>query len=213
MEYENDNIEHKRSDYIKYIDDNDFESFCQEEEFKSLTNLDLNNDAEIQKLHIGSIGDIGCKMIISACWFDSLIELDLSYNNIYNEGVQILANTAPKKLETLYLAGNKITDMGIKFIIDGELIKSLKNLDLGNNYIADNGVELLNDFSSNLISLHLRYNFISNKGIKFIANMIKNNKSLIHLSLDYNEKISENAINNINELLKINKTNCLPVSL
>ena len=118
----------------------------------------------------------------------SLINLDLSYNDIYD--IECLGlKTNFNKLEVLNLSNNKISE--IKALTENDKLIYLKKLYLNNNNISN--VSCLSDSKfSNLLELDLSFNKIEN--IDFIE---------LNMSLNSIEKI-DLSNNQIIKLVKIN---------
>lgn len=89
-----------------------------------------------------------------------------------------------KRLLTLSLAGNNIGDKEFGKIINCVKNMSLKQLDLTDNYISQNGVLCLGP--TTLTVLALSSNNIGDKGATYIARWLKYNSHLESLSLSYN---------------------------
>lgn len=92
-------------------------------------------------------------------------ELDLRQNFITEEGIPILINifnTSPA-IQALYLADNNIHDIGVFHLVDA----------LSNRNFA-------------LLKLDLDSNNITYEGAKYLANMLKSNRTLEYLSLNEN---------------------------
>lgn len=95
------------------------------------------------------------------------------------------------KCQELVLYRNNITKQGAFKL--AEALKnntSLKKLNLGYNNIGDTGVkyivEALLQSNKTLVKLHLQSNYITEKGAEYLAEMLRMNRSIRHLGLDYN---------------------------
>ncbi|XP_062394387.1 NACHT, LRR and PYD domains-containing protein 12-like isoform X2 [Sardina pilchardus] len=107
----------------------------------------------------------GCKLTDKSCEIvttvlqspNSLIELDLSNNDLGDSGVQLLSKglSSPHcKLQTLRLTGCKLTEKSCKHVASVlQSPNSLIELDLSNNDLGDSGVQLL---SKGLSSPHCK---------------------------------------------------------
>ena len=146
--------------------------------FSKLVKVDLSNNL----FNCDDIKHI-CNLIAENTYF--LKDLNLSENKIGAEGAQHLAELFTSKniiIESLILSNNDLESEGalfIKNIIQSS--KFLRILKLDSNHLGWVGVEmLLEGFKYNTISnlnhLNLKRNFISDKGIYFINNLIKNDE-------------------------------------
>lgn len=130
----------------------------------------------------------------------TIVNLTLSFNNMNENDFKLISNILKKNdtLENLCLLGNHLTENGCKYLSDAlKFNKSLKKLNLRRcNYIK--GIELNNY----LTHLNLNGNKID---INYIADLIKNNKTLKYLDLSFNEIINDQLIY-IRDALKINKS-------
>ncbi|XP_076130247.1 NACHT, LRR and PYD domains-containing protein 12-like [Alosa pseudoharengus] len=124
---------------------------------------------------------------------NSLIELDLSHNDLEDSGVQLLSKGLPSphcKLQTLRLAYCKLTDKSCEIVASVlQSANSLQLLDLSENDLGDSGVQLLSKgLSSSNCKIHtLRLSdcLISEKGCGFLASALTSH--LKHLDLTYND--------------------------
>ncbi|XP_062396770.1 NACHT, LRR and PYD domains-containing protein 3-like [Sardina pilchardus] len=108
---------------------------------------------------------VGCKLTDKLCEIvalvlqssNSLMELDLSHNNLGYSGGQLLSKglSSPHcKLQTLRLAGCELTEESCKAVVSAlQSSISLKELDLSHNDLKDSGVQLL---STGLSSPHCK---------------------------------------------------------
>ncbi|XP_007248418.3 NACHT, LRR and PYD domains-containing protein 3-like [Astyanax mexicanus] len=125
-----------------------------------------------------------------------LKELDLSYNDLYDSGLELLSvglKSSHCKLQTLRLICCNLTTLSCETFCP--ILKSpnssLKELDLSNNDLQDLGVEQLSDGlkSSHCILEILRLSgcMVTSKGISFLALTLSSNlKCLKELDLTYN---------------------------
>jgi len=155
---------------------------------------------------------------------DSLREIDLRQNSFGVGGIQSMVPflQASKNLRSLNILGNNIKSEGFRLLwravrdspietlwcgwcgvenieIDDEYIpKRLETLNLCGNNINPDGcrelTKLLLKEDTTLQDLHLRENNIDDEGVEILVNALRNNTSLIRLSLDANEKISKKGI-------------------
>jgi hypothetical protein len=107
-----------------------------------------------------------------------LVKLDLSGNNIGDDGAKAIADALKvnHSLETLYLNDNNIGDDGAKAIADAlKDNKSLDKLDLDDNKIDDDGAKAIADalkVNHRLESLLLRNNNISADGKEYLLSLL-----------------------------------------
>ena len=125
----------------------------------------------------------------------NLTKLNLSFNNIGEEGIQNLINLIVDKncqLENLNLEGNNLGDKNVNNlceIISQSLPNRLNTLNLGKNKItknAEQGLLSLTDKCSELVVLILRNNQINNLLASKIIINLKNLYSLKILDLSWN---------------------------
>ncbi|XP_062394426.1 NACHT, LRR and PYD domains-containing protein 12-like isoform X1 [Sardina pilchardus] len=182
----------------------------------SLIELDLSNndlgDSGVQLLSKGlssphcklqTLRLAGCKLTDKSCEIvttvlqspNSLIELDLSNNDLGDSGVQLLSKglSSPHcKLQTLRLAGCKLTDKSCKIVTTVlQSPNSLIELDLSKNDLGDSGVQLLSKGLSSphckLQTLRLADCKLTDKSCELVASVLQSPNSLIELDLSDNE--------------------------
>lgn len=127
--------------------------------------------------------------------------------------------TARPSLDLLDLQGNQIYGEKIETI--AKILKSfkVKNLNLSNNKIEDDGVKILVEAlfdHGTLSSLDLGYTYIGDEGAQFIAKFIENNHTLQVLNLRFNfigdkgAKAILNALKNNQNIIHIDlNRNCI----
>ena len=165
----------------------------------SLINLSQNN-----------IGSLGCVEIVKL--FDNsnckLSSLNLSANGITVEGVKQLSNALVNnncKLSSLNLSANGITVESVKQLSNALVNNNCKlsSLNLTCNGITVESVKELSNALVNsnckLSSLNLSYNGITDESVKQLSNALVNNKKLRSLDLSLNDKITNEARNQIRE--------------
>uniref|UniRef100_A0A8B9H7T0 Uncharacterized protein n=1 Tax=Astyanax mexicanus TaxID=7994 RepID=A0A8B9H7T0_ASTMX len=107
------------------------------------------------KLTNNNITEEGCHALTSVLCSNpsNLIELDLSFNNLGNSGVQHICSMLKKtncKLQKLELNNCSITDVGCDAVASALHSNfSLKELDLDKNKIGQSGVQKLSDLLKN----------------------------------------------------------------
>ena len=123
-------------------------------------------DSKVHTLHLGynDLGDSGAKTIhdgivnitnlsmgsngLEQFTQDNLIELDLGWNNIGDEGIHLLAEAV--NIRTLNLEGNRITDEGAKTI--AQKLTNLKTLNISWNDLGPTGLDILRGTSIETIT-------------------------------------------------------------
>ncbi|KAL2086364.1 hypothetical protein ACEWY4_017423 [Coilia grayii] len=125
----------------------------------------------------------------------SLTELDVGDNHMSVYAVQLLKTAllhTDCKLQTLRLAGCKLTDKSCEVVADAlQSANPLLELDLSDNELGDSGVQFLSKGLScphcKLQMLRLSGCQISHKGCSFLASALKSNPSYLkELELSYN---------------------------
>ena len=132
------------------------------------------------------IGDEGIKNLnyLFPDEFTSLRALNLSYNNITENGAEFLSNFLRSKsqLEYLQLSYNKLRAKGVYYILSAcSKIDKLKDFDLANNEIGNEGsihIELYVMKIKNLMNLNVMNNEISEERMIAIQ-MLLNKQSTI----------------------------------
>jgi len=122
--------------------------------------------------------------------------LNILGNNIKSEGFRLLWSALrDSPIETLWCGWCGVENIEID---DEHIPKRLENLNLCGNSINPDGcrelTKLLLKEDTTLQDLHLRENNIDDEGVEILVNALRNNTSLIRLSLDANEKISKKGI-------------------
>ncbi|XP_076134117.1 NACHT, LRR and PYD domains-containing protein 12-like [Alosa pseudoharengus] len=156
-----------------------------------------NSILQILRLSECKLSEKSCGIVAAVLQSpNSLIELDLSHNDLGDFGVQLLSNglSSPHcKLQTLRLDDCKFTDKLCVTIVASILQSpnSLQQLDLSDNDLGDSGVQLLSKGLSHsnckIYTLRLSDCLISEKGCGFLASALTSNPShLKELDLSYN---------------------------
>ncbi|XP_051865402.1 NACHT, LRR and PYD domains-containing protein 12-like [Pristis pectinata] len=154
-------------------------------------------ECKIQKLWLRGVGltDSGAEDLASALSTNrSLTELDLSYNNMGDSGVNLVSAALrdPEcKLQTLRLGWNRLTDSGAQGLASAlRTNRSLKELDLSGSKLADSGVKLvsaaLRDRECKIQRLRLGVNRLTDSGAKVLVSALSANRSLMELDLGSN---------------------------
>ena len=87
---------------------------------------------------------------------------------------------------------------------------NIEDINMSNYYLTDYCMylitRLLRDPNCNIKKLDLSINYISQRGIKILADALENNTSLLELNLSDNKLIGSQGINYLGKMLKVNKT-------
>ncbi|XP_041960839.1 protein NLRC5-like isoform X15 [Alosa sapidissima] len=126
---------------------------------------------------------------------NSLIELDLNYNDLRDSGVQLLSKglSSPHcKLQTLRLAKCKLLEKSCGIVATVlQSPNSLIELDLSHNDLRDSGVQLLSKGLSSphckLQTLRLAECTLTEKSFVSVASVLQSSNSLIELDLSHND--------------------------
>ena len=130
---------------------------------------------------------------------DKIAVLNLSNNNIGDEGIKIISNAIKdnRVLVSFNISSNSITYKG-GFIFFNNMMnqKSIIDLDISNssginrNRLTSNGIQNIEKvLSSNLYleMLNLGGNSIKNEGLKYICKGLEKNKTLLNLNISNND--------------------------
>jgi len=99
----------------------------------------------------------------------SLRTLDLTGNEIGEQGFELLIKKLPPTITSLILSGNKIGNFGVKKLADKLPFMILNFLDLARNEISDEGViNLVEKLPKTLTTLNLADNNISADGVEIL---------------------------------------------
>ncbi|XP_076152108.1 NACHT, LRR and PYD domains-containing protein 12-like [Alosa pseudoharengus] len=146
---------------------------------------------------------VECKLSEKSCGFvatvlqspNSLIELDLSHNDLEDSGVQLLSKglSSPHcKLQTLRFADCKLTEKSCEIVATVlQSSNSLIELDLSRNDLGNSGVQLLaKGLSSphcNLKTLRLDDCELIDKSCEIVASVLQSPNSLLQLNFSNND--------------------------
>ena len=178
----------------------------------TLTDLDLSNNAVVFIYDSPYVLNHNAVEFISAAlksnW--SLCRLNLSGNNIVNNGVKILAKavTFNAALQRLDLSYNQISDDGV--LSFAELFvknQSLNELNLSQNLITDQGIKGLGgaiEVNKTLLELDISRNRLSKLGIMKIVKACAINKTLKKLVCTHNNLSKSGLVEIIGYIKKKN---------
>ena len=151
----------------------------------------LFSNKPIEEINISEISSVDTgltlfhvKIIDSYAQWSTLKKLDLTSNNIGEEGGEIIGNNKFwVHLEELVLRETNIGDRSAVAISQNHTWKNLKKLDLSNNKIGNKGAISIatNDVWKSLTVLNLSWNKIHNKGI---AALVANKTWMLLKSLE-----------------------------
>jgi len=142
-------------------------------------------------LNISGLGSLGSNILKIMNEDRALTQLDLSYNSIGSQELNILIPKL-KFLTSLNLANNRITDAGIHILL-GNYPSPLRRLDLSRNQISTlGGLFLITHCPSSLVNLSLQDNPLPAK-ISSLASLAHSFSSLRELDLSKCQIGSEGA--------------------
>jgi internalin A len=154
-------------------------------EVASLFSSDAFEGLTTLNLSGNQIGNEGAQSIAKN--LTNLTTLDLSSNQIGDQGAQSIAENLPN-LTTLNLWGNQIGDQGAESV--AENLTHLTTLQLGSNHIGVEGAQSIAKNLPNLTTLDLSSNQIGDQGAQSVAENLPN---LTTLDLSSNQIGNEGA--------------------
>lgn len=162
---------------VKAVDKNGKPNSVSQEAQITCSHLNLRNMA---------LYDDGAWILASFLYKDNscIQEIDLSNNNISDEGMQGFASCLKymKVLKCLRVNGNGFGYDGIKYLCSAiKLCPSLLELEAANNRIANDGCEaiaVLLKHNQTILSINISSNYIACDGIEVISQSLKQNKHL-----------------------------------
>jgi Ran GTPase-activating protein (RanGAP) involved in mRNA processing and transport len=160
------------------------------------------------------ISDVGIKAISEGVMEDSsLIDFDIAFNKLGNEGCVYIADVLnkAKKLKKLFISGNNISYEGIQALYDSiQKHTTLYYISLINNHINENStLKLLFDavMESKVIQkLNIGYNKFEIEQAELISEFISKDFKLKKLFLFQLYLNTQNSVKKLSDSLKINKT-------
>ena len=140
---------------------------------------------------------------------DSLQSLEISDNNITDNGLMRILDNLPGKLVRLIIKSCWLTYNGAVNVAKLLVInKTLKYLDISENNIGDDGISAISDslhVNTTLIQLVARGCQFQIKGAESIARMLQENKTLKYLDNSYNN-IGDDGTKTITHSIQTNST-------
>ena len=152
------------------------ENYINDNGIKAVSNYLQSQSCKLQMLNLASnkITSTGARYIANAIEMNvTLQELDISYNDISDDGIEFISKRL-RGLKELHISHINISDSGIRSIKDCLLNNcTLCVLDLSNNNITNDWVKIIaQSFQDNktLKILDISKNKIDDEGIKYIRN-------------------------------------------
>ena len=150
------------------------------------------------------------KSISEALYLNTNIrEISLNKTQIKTQDLKlILRSILYNQIESLFLQGNEINNLGAKIIAD--FLKEntfLKKLDLADNLIDDQGIIFISEAlktNNSIKKLNVEGNKFKEKGYESLLETIKINSNIVEITFDDNVKF-EKIKNEINSICKENK--------
>ncbi|XP_028827438.1 LOW QUALITY PROTEIN: NACHT, LRR and PYD domains-containing protein 3-like [Denticeps clupeoides] len=156
------------------------------------------------KLQCCNLTDKSCEHLASALTSILVLkELDLSYNNLKDSGVNFLATAMNERrcqLKKLWLQHCKITDKGCSALSSAfRSNSSLQELDVSNNELKDTGLAVLcgalEDPQCKLRKLQLQSCVLTVRNCEVLSSALRSNTfSLRELDLSYNKDLQLSAV-------------------
>jgi Ran GTPase-activating protein (RanGAP) involved in mRNA processing and transport len=141
-------------------------------------------------LRNSALYDGGVWALRNAVSTNSLIEeLDLSFNNMSDEGILAVSDICSKliNLHVIKLNGNGFSFDGCRYLCNAfKSSKRIRHMELANNRIGDDGAEVIGGLikhHTSLLSIILDANFIGDDGVDQLGLALISNRTLLKLSL------------------------------
>ena len=169
-----------------------------------------SNHLRILSLSNNGINDKNAKILFAGLQNNNVLKvLNLSYNEIGEEGLGTNFFSSNKSLDTLILHHNLLGPIGIDYLFNYLISNkhmNLKSLEIGYNGITKEGTEYISKYikdNQSLMTINIEGNYLCNEGIKIICDSInqkngKNNISFLDLQ---NNNISNKGCQHISEML------------
>ena len=163
----------------------------------SLLNLEHLIQLDISKINMTEVGTCNCALVNYFKFNKSLQSLDISYNNIKENGLIRILWNLPSTLVRLRVKKCCLTCTGAVNI--GKVLrfnKTLKYLDISDNPVGDNGISAISDGlhdNTTLIQLLACCCEFHSEGAESIAEMLQTNKTLKYLDISGNDDDGNNS--------------------
>jgi len=160
----------------------------------------LARTAQLEELNLSGndLGDLGLSCLFkTACGVgvSQIRVLKLNSCGLGDRAAQSLALFLHKcpKLERLDLSGNRISDLGGRFIAEALSQNVVQRLNLQNNLLSDEFARNLSSYVLSypkLVAVNLASNHIGTQGARYIADALETNSTLTELHLGSNKILS-----------------------
>ena len=169
-----------------------------------------SNNLRILSLSNNGINDKNAKILFAGLQNNNVLKfLNLSYNEIGEEGLGTNFFSSNKSLNTLIIHHNLLGPIGSDYLFNYLISNkhmNLKSLEIGYNGITKDGTEYIAKYikdNQNLITINIEGNYLCNEGIKIICDSInqKNGKNTISFLDLQNNNIANKGCQHISEML------------
>ena len=169
-----------------------------------------SNNLRILSLSNNGINDKNAKILFAGLQNNNVLKfLNLSYNEIGEEGLGTNFFSSNKSLNTLIIHHNLLGPIGADYLFNYLISNkhmNLKSLEIGYNGITKDGTEYIAKYikdNQNLITINIEGNYLCNEGIKIICDSInqKNGKNTISFLDLQNNNIANKGCQHISEML------------
>ena len=169
-----------------------------------------SNHLRILSLSNNGINDKNAKILFSGLQNNNVLKvLNLSYNEIGEEGLGTNFFSSNKSLDTLILHHNLLGPIGIDYLFNYLISNkhmNLKSLEIGYNGITKEGTEYISKYikdNQSLMTINIEGNYLCNEGIKIICDSInqKNGKNTISFLDLQNNNISNKGCQHLSDML------------
>lgn len=143
-----------------------------------------SNSLKILSLSNNGIDDKSAKILFSSLESNNVLEiLNLSYNEIGEDGLVTNFFCLNKSLHTLSFHHNLLGPIGVDYLFNyliSNRYMNLKSLEIGYNGITKEGTEYISKYikvNESLFTMNIEGNYLCNEGIKIICESISKKKS------------------------------------